>query len=63
MPDFDAIIIGTGQAGPSLAFRLAGAGMKVAVVERHLVVVWAKLATLRAGAEIASKRLWSRKVA
>ena len=25
MPDFDAIIIGTGQAGPSLAFRLAGA--------------------------------------
>jgi cation diffusion facilitator CzcD-associated flavoprotein CzcO len=24
---FDAIIIGTGQAGPSLAFRLAGAGM------------------------------------
>ena len=37
MPDFDAIIIGTGQAGPSLAFRLAGAGMKVAVVERHLV--------------------------
>ncbi|HUC68892.1 MAG TPA: FAD-containing oxidoreductase [Stellaceae bacterium] len=37
MPDFDAIIIGTGQAGPSLAFRLAGAGMKVAVVERDLV--------------------------
>jgi hypothetical protein len=37
MPDFDAIIIGTGQAGPSLAFRLAGAGMKAAVVERHLV--------------------------
>src|SRR5215467_8162124 len=37
MPDFDAIIIGTGQAGPSLAVRLAGAGMKVAVVERHLV--------------------------
>src|SRR5579859_658879 len=37
MPDFDAIIIGTGQAGPSSAFRLAGAGMKVAVVERHLV--------------------------
>jgi pyruvate/2-oxoglutarate dehydrogenase complex dihydrolipoamide dehydrogenase (E3) component len=37
MPEFDAIVIGTGQAGPSLAFRLAGAGMKVAVVERHLV--------------------------
>ena len=31
---YDAIIIGTGQAGPSLAGRLAGAGMKVAIVER-----------------------------
>ena len=31
---FDALIIGTGQAGPSLAARLSGAGMKVAVVER-----------------------------
>jgi len=36
MPEhFDAIVIGTGQAGPSLTGRLAGAGMKVAVVERH----------------------------
>ncbi len=33
---FDAIVIGTGQAGPSLAVRLAGAGMKVAIVERKL---------------------------
>jgi len=33
---FDAIVIGTGQAGPSLATRLAGAGMKVAVIERGL---------------------------
>ena len=31
---YDAIIIGTGQAGPSLAVRLAGAGMKTAIVER-----------------------------
>jgi len=31
---YDAIVIGTGQAGPSLAARLAGAGMKVAIVER-----------------------------
>src|SRR5688572_30565483 len=31
---FDALIIGTGQAGPALAARLAGAGMKVAIVER-----------------------------
>lgn len=33
---FDAIIIGTGQAGPSLAGRLAAAGMKVAIIERKL---------------------------
>jgi len=33
--NFDALIIGTGQAGPSLAARLSGAGMKVAVVEKH----------------------------
>jgi len=33
---YDVIIIGTGQAGPSLAVRLAGAGMKVAVIERNL---------------------------
>jgi pyruvate/2-oxoglutarate dehydrogenase complex dihydrolipoamide dehydrogenase (E3) component len=31
---YDAIVIGTGQAGPSLAVRLAGAGMKVAIIER-----------------------------
>ncbi len=33
---YDAIIIGTGQAGPSLAARLANAGKKVAIVERKL---------------------------
>jgi pyruvate/2-oxoglutarate dehydrogenase complex dihydrolipoamide dehydrogenase (E3) component len=32
----DAIIIGTGQAGPFLAQRLTGAGMKVAIAERKL---------------------------
>ena len=37
MTEFDAIVIGTGQAGPSLALRLAGAGMKVAVAERNLI--------------------------
>src|SRR5215468_9937110 len=31
---YGAIVIGTGQAGPSLAVRLADAGMKVAIVER-----------------------------
>jgi len=31
---FDAIVIGTGQAGPALADRLARAGQRVAVVER-----------------------------
>ena len=34
MPTFDAIIVGTGQAGPALAARLAGAGRKVAIIER-----------------------------
>lgn len=34
---FDAIVIGAGQAGPSMAARLAAAGRKVAIVERHLV--------------------------
>jgi pyruvate/2-oxoglutarate dehydrogenase complex dihydrolipoamide dehydrogenase (E3) component len=33
---FEAIIVGTGQAGPPLAARLSQAGMKVAVVERSL---------------------------
>jgi pyruvate/2-oxoglutarate dehydrogenase complex dihydrolipoamide dehydrogenase (E3) component len=33
---YDAIIIGTGQAGPGLAERLAKAGMKVAIIERGL---------------------------
>ena len=36
MKKVDAIIIGTGQAGPSLSARLAGAGMKVAIIERKL---------------------------
>ncbi len=36
MRKFDAIIIGTGQAGPSLAVRLANEGKKVAIVERKL---------------------------
>jgi pyruvate/2-oxoglutarate dehydrogenase complex dihydrolipoamide dehydrogenase (E3) component len=31
---FDAIIIGTGQAGPSLAARLNDAGLTVAIIER-----------------------------
>src|SRR5215207_1354573 len=31
---FDAIIIGTGQSGPSLAERFAKQGLRVAVIER-----------------------------
>ena len=34
MTSYDAIIIGTGQAGPALARRLAGSGMQVAIIER-----------------------------
>ena len=36
MPNYDAIIIGTGQAGPALARRLVAAGWKVAIIERKL---------------------------
>jgi pyruvate/2-oxoglutarate dehydrogenase complex dihydrolipoamide dehydrogenase (E3) component len=32
---FDAVVIGTGQAGPALAARLAGAAQKVAIIERN----------------------------
>ncbi len=32
---FDAIIIGTGQAGPSLAARLAAVGKKTAIIEKE----------------------------
>ena len=34
---FDAIVIGTGQAGPSLANRLDQEGLKTAIIERKLV--------------------------
>ena len=33
---YDAIVIGTGQAGPALAVRLAKAGKKTAIIERKL---------------------------
>ena len=32
---FDAVVVGGGQAGPSLAARLAAEQMKVALIERH----------------------------
>src|ERR1700741_819304 len=32
--NFDAIVIGTGQAGPPLTSRLTASGMKVAIIER-----------------------------
>ena len=34
MQQYDSIVIGTGQSGPSLAQRLTGAGQTVAVIER-----------------------------
>jgi 2-polyprenyl-6-methoxyphenol hydroxylase-like FAD-dependent oxidoreductase len=36
MAKHDVIIVGTGQAGPSLAGPLAAAGMNVAIIERNL---------------------------
>ena len=30
---FDAIVIGTGQSGPSLAAEMSGRGMKVAIID------------------------------
>ncbi len=33
---YDAIVIGTGQSGPSLAVRFANAGRKTAIIERKL---------------------------
>jgi len=36
MSAFDAIVIGTGQSGPSLAVKLAKSGRNVAVIERGL---------------------------
>jgi pyruvate/2-oxoglutarate dehydrogenase complex dihydrolipoamide dehydrogenase (E3) component len=35
--DFDAIVIGSGQSGPFLAVRMAAAGQRVAIIERHLI--------------------------
>ena len=40
MPNFDAIIIGTGQSGPALARRLVAAGWKVAIIVAILCYVW-----------------------
>lgn len=34
---YDAIVIGGGQAGPSLAARFSAAGKSVAIIERHLM--------------------------
>ena len=32
---FDAIVIGTGQAGPALAVRCGKEGLRTAIIERH----------------------------
>jgi len=43
LPEYDAVVIGTGQAGPPLAMRLAGAGMKVAAwfeFRLHVMLGW-----------------------
>src|SRR5215831_805153 len=36
MPNYDAIVIGTGQSGPALARRLVAADCNVAIIERKL---------------------------
>ena len=36
MKKFDAVVIGAGQAGPSLAQKLTEEGLRTAIVERHL---------------------------
>src|ERR1700712_1011227 len=36
MTDYDAIVVGAGQAGPSLARRMAAEGQHVAIIERNL---------------------------
>src|SRR5437588_2298278 len=36
MPTFDSIIIGAGQAGPTLAGRLTQSGRNIAIIERKL---------------------------
>jgi pyruvate/2-oxoglutarate dehydrogenase complex dihydrolipoamide dehydrogenase (E3) component len=36
LTSYDAIVIGTGQSGPYVTSRLAGAGMKVALIERNV---------------------------
>jgi pyruvate/2-oxoglutarate dehydrogenase complex dihydrolipoamide dehydrogenase (E3) component len=35
---YDAIVIGTSQAGPYVTSRLAAAGMKVVVIERNAIL-------------------------
>ncbi len=37
MNTYDAIVVGGGQAGPSLAVRMAGAGQRVAMIERKFL--------------------------
>ena len=34
---FDAIVVGTGQAGPALAGRLSREGLKTAIIDRKLI--------------------------
>ena len=45
---YDAIVIGTGQSGPSLAVDLATAGRQVAVLERHRPTVSELIPTMLA---------------
>ena len=59
MTSYDAIVIGTGQAGPYVTSRLAGAGMK----DRRLPAVYSQRRYVDAGGLMSYRFWWSAKSA
>lgn len=56
MAHFDALVIGFGKAGKTLAGDIAGRGKKVAMIEKDSTSV--QDLTLTANCEVYSKRWW-----
>jgi choline dehydrogenase-like flavoprotein len=56
---FDAIIIGTGQAGPPLAARFAGTGKTVSIIEAAVMMVEAAQFNGIDSAQAGSRRILS----